>query len=113
MRVHGAHKVRNGLASSRRIFHGERPGLEGKTDTLARGREWLTHTTMAALPVKEALDGGTLAGERARQCLALAIAGMFCVLASVAGSAWQAIVDSGEARWPDQVPGAEMKPNTD
>jgi hypothetical protein len=82
-----------------------------RADTLARRREWLTHTTMVALPVKEALDDGALAGVEA-----LAVAGTFCALASVAGSAGQSSEDycgSGELCWSDQVPGAEMKPKRD
>lgn len=71
---------------------------------------------MVALPVKEALDDGALAGVEARRCLALAVAGTFCALASVAGSAGQSSEDycgSGELCWSDQVPGAEMKPKRD
>lgn len=64
-----------------------------RADTLARRREWLTHATTAALPVKEALDEGALAGVEARRRLALAVAGTFCALASVAGSAGQTSKD--------------------
>ncbi|KAJ8114851.1 hypothetical protein OPT61_g3363 [Boeremia exigua] len=46
-----------------------------------------------ALPVKEALDRCALAGVWARRSLALAIAGTFCALASVAGGAGQAGVN--------------------
>lgn len=45
------------------------------------------------LPVEEALDEGALAGVEARHCLALAVAGTFCALASVAGIAGQASED--------------------
>ena len=78
--------------------------------------EWLAHTSTAALLVKEALEEDTLVGVWARQCLALAVAGMFCALASVAGVLGRPAlipVGSGEARWSARVPGAEMKPNKD
>ena len=69
-----------------------------------------------ALPVKEALEEDTLVEVRARQRLALAIAGMFCALASVAGVLGRPAlipVGSGEGPWSARVPGAEMKPNKD
>jgi hypothetical protein len=71
---------------------------------------------MVALLVKEALNEGGLAGVGARRCLALAVAGTFCALASVAESAGQSSEDycgSGELCWSDQVSGAEMKPKRD
>lgn len=73
-----------------------------------------------SLPVKEAFYEEALAGVVAWRCLALAIAGTFCALASVAEAAGQSSETSsglwgswGEACWSDKAYGTEMRPNAD
>lgn len=104
--AHGAQVVSDCLAHSRRILHGGRPGLKGsgmirsRVDVSGCNPQPWRSARQRSVGQRHASRSASRGASAAR--LALAIAGTFCALASVAGAAWQASVISN-GLWRDQL----------